>query len=145
MNIKFKKLHQNAITPTYGTTGAACFDFYACDAGEIHGMHSFSNFIVGTGISMEIPEGFVMKIYSRSGHAFKSAVRLANGVGVIDSDYRGEIKIKLQGDFGAKLVINPGDRIAQGMIEPAHQVSFVEVEELGETARGTGGFGSTGS
>lgn len=85
-----------------------------------------------------------MMVYSRSGHGFKSDVRLANCVGVIDSDYRGEVKVKLTNDGNEYMQVNEGDRIAQAMIIPVEQVKFIEVAELSDTERGTGGFGSTG-
>lgn len=86
-----------------------------------------------------------MLIYSRSGHGFKHGVRLANAVGVIDSDYRGEVQVKLVNDGGMPFYVNKGDRIAQAMLVPVQQFQLAEVEDLSETARGAGGFGSTGS
>ena len=86
-----------------------------------------------------------MLIYSRSGHGFKNDVRLANCVGVIDADYRGELMVKLTGDTYGQLTIKPGDRIAQAMLVPVMKVHFKEVQELSETVRGAGGFGSTGA
>ena len=140
MIVKFKKLTETAKQPTYATDGAACFDFYADDAKKV-----FYHETVSTGISVEIPIGHAMLIYSRSGHAAKYNVRLSNCVGVIDSDYRGEVKIMLIRDGVDKvLVVEKGDRIAQGMIVPVERVEFVECEELSETDRGNGGFGSTG-
>lgn len=98
-----------------------------------------------TGLAFEVPEDHVMLIFSRSGHGFKNDVRLSNCVGVIDSDYRGELKVKLTCDkIGWGLEVNAGDRVAQGMIIPVAKVSFEEVSELSETVRGTKGFGSSG-
>src|SRR5690606_31957211 len=98
-----------------------------------------------TGLSFEIPEGFAMMVYSRSGHGFKEDVRLSNVVGVIDSDFRGELMIKLACDrenWG--MSVNAGDRIAQGMVIPVERVVFEEVDSLSDTERGEGGLGSSG-
>lgn len=98
-----------------------------------------------TGWAFEVPTGHVMMIYSRSGHGFQHNVRLANCVGVIDSDYRGEVAVKLAQDSGGdKVVFRRGERIAQAMIIPVEQVEFQEVNELSETVRGNAGYGSTG-
>lgn len=148
MLVNINKLHSDVITPTYATDGAACFDLHAHGLQD-HGVELDSwddGFVIGTGLVFEIPPGHVMKVFSRSGHGFKYGVRLSNCVGVIDSDYRGEVKIKLfMDDNCGPLVINNGDRIAQAMIVPVERVGFQEVATLTETDRGTGGFGSTGS
>lgn len=139
MQINVKKLNPHAILPTYATEGAACFDLYSTE------QHQFwLTAVIPTGLAFEIPENHVMLIFSRSGHGFKDNVRLANCVGVIDSDYRGEVKVKLTRDDDQTFEVSPGDRIAQAMILPVHQVAFNLVEKLGETARGEGGFGSSG-
>jgi dUTP pyrophosphatase len=143
MQIKVKKLHPDAFLPIYATMGAACFDVFA-----LHPQNddSVDTFVFNTGLSFEIPEGYVMLIFSRSGHGFRDNIRLANCVGVIDSDYRGELKIKLTADGDAAIIdFEHGARIAQGMIIPIPAFGFVEVEELNNTIRGTGGFGSTGN
>lgn len=139
MLLKVKPLYPDAIIPKYATKGAACFDLHA------HGLDYETN-VMGTGLAFAIPEGHVMLIFSRSGHGYKYGVRLANCVGVIDSDYRGEVSVKLTADSeeANKLIINPGDRIAQAMVIPVSQVTFDVVDQLDETERGTGGFGSTG-
>lgn len=150
MNLKIKKLHPNARMPEYATSGAACFDLFAASA---DGDADFSGYVAckfpiifGTGLSFEIPEGWVMLIYSRSGHGFKHDTRLANCVGVIDSDYRGEVMVKLTCDMPHTFVpVKTGDRIAQAMLVPVERVQFVEDDELSETQRGDGGFGSTGA
>ncbi len=144
MKIKINKLHEDAKMPTYGTAGSACFDLYA--SGVYNRFVSHVE-VIGTGLAFEIPEGYVMLVYSRSGHGFKNNVRLANCVGVIDSDYRGEVKVKLICDNrnSTRLEIETGDRIAQAMIVPVNQVDFEFVDELSTTDRGTGGFGSTGT
>ena len=141
LNVKIKKLAPAAITPTYKTIGAACFDISSLTAGVVE---PGSSTAFKTGLFVEIPDGWVMKIYSRSGHGFNNGIRLANVVGVIDSDYRGELAVKLHNDGTKAFSVNVGDRIAQGMLERVEQVTFLEVDELSETARGTGGFGSTG-
>lgn len=153
MQIKVKKLDKTAVLPTYATAGAACFDLYAVGSlasinnDPDHPNEWFDTYsvVVRTGLAFEIPEGYVMLVYSRSGHGFKNNVRLGNCVGVIDSDYRGELKVMLTADEGGSMVIKGGDRIAQAMIIPVNQVSLVEVNELSSTDRGTGGFGSTGA
>lgn len=142
MQIKVKKLHPDAILPQYATDGAACFDLHALDDAQVWPDVPSS---IKTGLSFEIPAGNVMLIYSRSGHGFKNSVRLANCTGVIDSDYRGEVVVRLAADWGGRLVVNKGDRVAQAMIVPIPRVELVEVDELGDTVRGAGGFGSTGA
>lgn len=141
MQVKVKRLSEDAKLPTYGTDGSACFDIYTNESGDCFESATFS-----TGLSFEIPENHVMLVFSRSGHGFKSDIRLANCVGVIDSDYRGELKVKLTLDasFGF-FPVKAGDRIAQAMVIPFEKVAFVEVEDLSETERGHGGFGSTGT
>lgn len=145
MQVKIKKLHPDAITPTYGTDGAACFDIYTLTAGGIDGEDRWPVCDYSTGLSFEIPKDHVMLVFSRSGHGFKHDVRLSNCVGVIDSDYRGELKVKLTADKYGSLDVNAGDRIAQAMILPVQQVKFMEVDELSVTERGIDGFGSTGA
>lgn len=141
MKLKVKKLHPDAVIPTYATSGAACFDLHAVD---FEGENKTDSLVIKTGLAFEIPDGWQMLIFSRSSHGFKHNVRLANCVGVIDSDYRGEVKVKLTADFGWNLSIFKGDRIAQAQLIPVHRVTFEEVSELTETERGNGGFGSTG-
>lgn len=142
MKVKVKRLYDSAILPTYATDGSGCFDIYTMLNGDTdyNEPHTYS-----TGLAFEVPEDHVMLIFSRSGHGFKNDVRLSNCVGVIDSDYRGELKVKLICDkIGWGLEVNAGDRIAQGMIIPVAKVSFEEVGELSDTERGTKGFGSSG-
>lgn len=140
--LKVKKLHPETVIPSYATEGAACFDISSTDIANIYPKHSA---VVGTGLAFEIPQEHVLLIFSRSGHGFKNDVRLANCVGVIDSDYRGELKVKLTNDGEYGFYVSPGDRIAQGMLLPVKQVTFEEVEELSDTSRGDKGFGSTGT
>lgn len=149
MNIKIKKLHPDAIIPKYATKGSACFDLHACLNDDEVYISSHSDYykayaVIDTWLAFEIPEDYVMLVYSRSGHAFKNNVRLANSVAVIDSDFRGSVKVKLTADEDGCLQVKHGDRIAQAMIIPINQVEFEEVSELSETERGQGGFGSTG-
>lgn len=153
MQLKTKPIHPNAIIPKYATEGAACFDLHAATVDGYHLtgslVHAGYPIIIGTGLTFEVPPGHVMLIFSRSGHGFNFDTRLANCVGVIDSDYRGEVKVKLtcdvDSDDRAPMVINPGDRVAQAMIIPFPRVDIVVADDLSETARGTGGFGSTGA
>lgn len=147
--LNFKKLHPEAQKPVYATAGAACFDLHAVLEDDVHLQHGLTvnpdcQAIIRTGLAFQVPEGHVMLINSRSGHGFKNSVRLSNATGVIDSDYRGEVKVALQNDGRAKFKVTHGDRIAQAMILPISAVSLVEADQLSETARGAGGFGSTG-
>lgn len=148
MKVKIKKLHPDAVMPQYASSGAACFDLHALlEDGEVNGVFPGMPLVISTGLAFEIPEGHVMLVFSRSGHGFKNDVRLSNCVGVIDHDYRGEVKVKLandQDEFGG-LFVSPGDRIAQALIVPFPKVEFDWADELSDTERGEGGFGSTGS
>lgn len=140
--LKVKRLTETAKLPTYGSKGAAAFDFYSSGPSFIIHIDDFQ--IASTGLSVEIPPGKVLKIYSRSGDGFGDNVKLANSVGVIDSDYRGEIKVALHNAGDNNFEVKLGNRIAQGILEDAPQIEIVEVDELSETERGSGGFGSTG-
>lgn len=142
MKVKIKKLHPDAEIPEYATDGAACFDLRALESGVVSADYAAT---FRTGLAFEIPPGHVMRVYSRSGHGFKDGVRLANCVGVIDSDYRGEVMVRLHCDGLSGIAVGKGDRIAQAIVERIERVEFEEVDELSETARGTGGFGSTGA
>lgn len=142
MQLKIKRLCKNAKIPTYATEGSACFDIYALDqAIDWWPANKIAKY--RTGIAVEVPEGHAMLIFSRSGHGFNDGIRLSNCVGVIDSDYRGEIAVKLKGDESSLPYFKHGERIAQGMIVYAPKVDFIEAD-LSETDRGAGGFGSTG-
>ena len=152
MQLKIKQLDYRAQLPVYATTGAACFDLHAIvthdcmpDETPLEDMPPNLPRVIRTGLAFEIPEGYVMLVYSRSGHGFKNGVRLANCVGVIDSDYRGEVMVKLHNDSCFAFNVYNGDRIAQAMIIPVQQVQFELVEELSSTERGSGGMGSTGA
>lgn len=143
MEIKCKKLTPTAKMPEYATPGAAAADLYA-DLAEPQTIPAGGRLLVPTGLTVELPAGYGAFIFARSGLAVKSGITLANCVGVIDSDYRGEIKVGLYNISDAAFVISPGDRIAQMAILPAPQAVFEPAEELTGTDRGAGGFGSTG-
>lgn len=145
MKVKIKKCREGAVIPQYSTVGAACFDLCAVLDEDIF-VHDTYPAIITTGLQFDIPEGYALMVYSRSGHGFKSDVRLSNCVGVIDSDYRGELMVKLTQDSESwsGFRVSSGDRIAQAMIIPVGRVSFEEVDTLSDTVRGDGGFGSTG-
>jgi dUTP pyrophosphatase len=141
MKLKICKLHPDAKTPTYATPGAACFDLHAVNGGRVIA-HQTGTF--GTGLAFEVPADHVLLVFSRSGHGFKHGLRLSNCVGVIDSDYRGELKVQLRNDTHIAFEFDPGDRVAQAMVVPVPQVEFSVVEQLSITERGQQGFGSTG-
>ncbi len=143
MNIKIKKLNDLAKIPTIGSEWAAGADLYAATDYDIE-IRPMQTVKVGTGISVAIPEGYFGAIYARSGIAVKQGLRPANCVGVIDSDYRGEVIVALHNDSDIEQVIPAGTRIAQLIIQRFEPIQFQEIEELDETSRGDGGFGSTG-
>lgn len=148
MEIKIKKLYEDSIIPTRGSEQAAGYDLYAhFDEGETaHSLSPHQTSLIGTGIAVAIPEGYFGAVYARSGLACKNDIRPENCVGVIDSDYRGEIKVALHNDSNMKTFLIEKDmRIAQLVITPYLNVDFKEVEDLEETERGAGGFGSTGA
>ena len=141
MNVKIKKIREDAVIPTYATPGSACFDIYSCEQGEV--LSNKPN-IFHTGLAFEIPDNHAMLVFSRSGHGFKNGVRLANCTGIIDSDYRGELMVKLAADSYGALSVESGNRIAQAMVIPYEQVNFEVVDSLSSTERGDGGLGSSG-
>lgn len=142
MDVKIKLLTDTARVPTYATDGSAAFDIYADMSISID---SDDLKIISTGIAVEVPEGYVLMIYSRSGHGFRYGLRLSNCVGVIDSDYRGEIKVAMTVDMADGYIrIEEGDRIAQGIIMPVEKTNFIVADELSQTVRGANGLGSTG-
>ena len=143
VKIWFKKLNPRATTPKYGTPYSAGADLSACMKEAIVIEPGETQFIP-TGLAMEIPEGCVGLIYARSGLACKKGLAPANKVGVIDSDYRGEIIVALHNHSARELVVHDGDRVAQIVITPYFYGDFDEVAELEETVRSDGGFGSTG-
>lgn len=144
MNINFKKLSVLATVPTRGSVSAAGYDLYAASTYNIE-IPRGETVKIGTGIAVEIPEGYFGAIFARSGLATKKGLRPANAVGVIDSDYRGELIVALHNDSNMTQYVDAGERIAQLVILPYLNVDFNEVDELNSTDRGEGGFGSTGS
>ena len=145
MNVKIKKLYDNAVIPTEGSKKAAGHDLYAClDSDEVV-IYPHTTLLVKTGIAMEIPDGYYGGVYARSGLSSKKGLRPGNCVGVIDSDYRGEIKVPLHNDSDIVQSIKTGDRIAQLIIQPYLSVEFEEADELSGTERGSGGFGHSGT
>ena len=142
-SIRVKKVHPNATIPTYGSAGAAGADLYACleetvviQPGEV--------FWVPTGIALEVPKGCAGLIYARSSLGTKRGLAPANKVGVVDSDYRGEVKVVLFNHSKEPQTLEPHERVAQLIITPVLTPAYEEVEELSDTSRGVGGFGSTG-
>ena len=140
--MRIKKLHPDAVLPTQGSAAAAGYDLYSVDTfciepGETRLAH--------TGLAIEISEEFWGGIYARSGLATKKGLRPANCVGVVDSDYRGEVKVALHNDTNEEKIVENGERIAQGILQTYTVMRFEEVENLPETERGEGGFGSTGN
>lgn len=141
--VRIKKLDEMAIVPTYGSPFSAGADLYALSDEDIVLVPGETKF-VHTGISMEIPQGYVGLVYARSGIACKRGIAPANKVGVIDSDYRGEIMVALHNHSNNEQKIESGERIAQIVIAPYVTAEFEECDELSDTSRGAGGFGSTG-
>lgn len=139
--VNIRLLNDNAKVPKKGTEYSAGYDLYSVSDTEIK---SGETKLVSTGIAAEIPNGYFGGVFARSGLAVKEGLRPANCVAVIDSDYRGEIKVPLYNDSKEDRVITEGERIAQLIIIPFLSVQFNEVETLSETKRGEGGFGSTG-
>ncbi len=145
--IDIKKLHPDAIIPKYQTDGASGFDLHALEDVTIARGETK---LVKTGLSFAIPRGFELQVRPRSGTSLKTTARVANSPGTVDSDYRGEVCIIIDNNdqftkgVNDGLHIKKGDRIAQGVICPIFKANFVEVEELDETQRGEGAFGSTG-
>lgn len=144
MDIKYKKLNDLAKVPTRGSDSAAGYDLYAATEGKFI-IYPHSTEMVSTGLSLELPEGYFGAIFARSGLATKQGLRPANCVGVVDSDYRGEIKVALHNDTDFVQTFEEGDRVAQLVLLPYIEMTFLEAEELTETERGEDGFGSTGT
>lgn len=141
--IGVKKLKENAVLPTYGSQEAAGADLYAC-MDETVCVAPGQSVWIDTGIAMEIPKGCAGLIFARSSMGVKRDMAPANKVGVIDSDYRGEIRVVLHNHGGSMQQVAPGERIAQLVIVPVYTPGFVLAAELDDTDRGAGGFGSTG-
>lgn len=142
--VNVKKLRDDAIIPTQGSKYAAGYDLYAAIDAPIT-IKSEETVKIGTGLAFELPEGFFAGIFARSGLATKQGLRPANCVGVVDCDYRGEVIVAIHNDSNRNTVITPGDRIAQMVLLPYQSMEFTEVNDLNETDRGDGGFGSSGN
>ena len=141
--VRVKKLHPNAQLPTYGSEFAAGADLYAC-LEEAVTIQPGETFWVPTGIALEVPVGCAGLVYARSSLGAKRGLAPANKVGVVDSDYRGEVRVVLLNHSKEPQTIQPGERVAQFVITPVLTPTYVEAEELDDTCRGAGGFGSTG-
>lgn len=142
--VNIKKLDERAIIPTYGSEYAAGADLYACTDGDVT-IKPGETVLVHTGIAMELPLDTVGLIYARSGLASKKDLAPANKVGVVDCDYRGEVMVALHNHGLVDRTIEHGERIAQMVIAPYYTAEYIEADELSETVRGEGGFGSTGT
>ena len=142
--VKVKKTDERATLPTYGSEYAAGADLYALLDAPVT-IAPAETVLIHTGLSMEIPEGYAGLIYARSGLASKRGLAPANKVGVVDADYRGEIMVALHNHSDKPQTVEHGERIAQLVIAPFLSVSYEETDELSDTVRGTGGFGSTGT
>ena len=140
-----KRLDERAVLPERKTDGAACFDIRTLDDIYLRTLNASDKAtIVHTGLAFEIPEGYHMKVFLRSSVGLNTHLRLANQTGIIDSDYRGELRLLVENPAREPVDIKAGTRIAQVMIEKNIPTSFSEVKELGKTKRGKGGLGSTG-
>ena len=142
--INFVKLNRDAKAPVRGSNEAAGYDLYANISEEFIEIPSGKTVKIGTGIAMEIPDGYFGAIFARSGLATREGLRPANCVGCIDQDYRGEIIVALHNDSDTSRFITPNERVAQLVIMPYLEVEFNKVDKLNTTSRGSGGFGSTG-
>ncbi len=143
MKIKFKLLRAGAKIPVYATEDAAAADLFACLEQDLTLMPSERAY-VPTGLAMEPEKGYFAVVCARSGLASKRGLAMSNGIGVIDGDYRGEIKVPMINLSGEPQTVTSGDRIAQIMFMPSYRAEFFTAESLEESARGEGGFGSTG-
>lgn len=143
MEIKLKKLTDTARIPERGSISAAGYDLFA-NINEVVTIEPHTTKMIGTGIAVAIPDGYFGGIYARSGLSSKEGLRPANCTGVVDADYRGEIKVALHNDSEDVRTIEPAQKIAQLVVQPFLSVTFDEVLSLDETNRGEGGFGSTG-
>lgn len=143
MHVKVKKLTETSKLPTRGSVFSAGFDLYADNNVDIT-IHPHETRKIGTGLALEIPDGYYGAIFARSGLATKEGLRPANCVGICDSDYRGEYIVAIHNDSNEDRAIEPKERIAQLIIMQYPHITFEEVDELSDTSRGEGGFGSTG-
>lgn len=145
LKVLVKRTNPNAVIPSYKTDGAACFDLMTQEDIYLRTLNASDKaMMVHTGLAFEIPKGYHMKIFLRSSTGLNTHLRLANGTGIIDADYRGEVMLLVENVSKYPVSIPKGTRIAQGMIEKNIPVVFEEVKELSDTQRGQGGFGSTG-
>lgn len=146
ITIRWKKLNPLAQIPKAATAGAACFDLCAAlpEDQSVFVVEPGRVAAIPTGLAVEVPPGFELQVRARSGLALKSGLTLVNGIGTVDSDYRGEIKVISTILSDKPLEIRTGDRIAQALVSPVLKVEHVETQDLSDTERGTGGFGSTG-
>ena len=142
--IKIKKLNENAVIPTYGTEFSAGADLYAL-AGEDITIEPHKTVMIHTGLAMEIPEGYAGLIFARSGLASKKGLAPANKVGVVDPDYRGEFMVALHNHSDIEAKVDAYERVAQLVIAPFLKAEFELCDDLSDTVRGAGGFGSTGT
>lgn len=146
MQINIKKVRDTAMIPTRGSEEAAGYDMYAdLKDKEMVIIAPHTSYMMNLGVAMEIPKGFFGALYPRSGLSAKKGLRPANCVGVIDSDYRGEIMVALHNDTDIAQEVHHGDRVAQLIIQHYAAAEFVQTNELSETKRGAGGYGSTGA
>ena len=141
--MRVKKLRENAIIPTYGSPDAAGADLYACLEADVT-IEPGKTVFIPTGLAMEVPKGYAGLIYARSSMGTKRGLAPANKVGVVDSDYRGEVMVALHNHGQQSQVVAHGERIAQLLVTPVLAPAFEECDDLTDTQRGTGGFGSTG-
>ena len=141
--VRVKRLLPNAVLPTYGSADAAGADLYAC-LEEAVTIPAGKTVFIPTGLAMEIPSGCAGLIYARSSMGAKRGLAPANKVGVIDSDYRGQVMVALHNHGQQDQLVQPGERVAQLLITPVFTPGFCEVDDLTDTDRGAGGFGSTG-
>ena len=144
MKIRIKKIDERAVVPTYGTSYSAGADLYAILDGTTE-IAPHTTKLIHTGISVEIPEGYCGLIFARSSMGAKRGLAPANKVGVIDADYRGEVMVALHNHSELTATVEPGERIAQLAIVPFLKAEFEVADELSDTVRGAGGFGSTGT
>ena len=142
--VRIKKLDEKAMVPTYGTEFSAGAELYACLDAPVT-IRPGQTVFIHTGLAMEVPEGYAGLVYARSGLACKKGLAPANTVGVVDTDYRGEIMVALHNHSSEEIAVNHGERIAQMIITPYLKALYEVAEELEDTDRGAGGFGSTGS
>lgn len=142
-DVKIKLLRKGASVPEYATDGSACFDLCACIDHDVE-VPAHGKATVGTGLAFSLEKGNVLLVFSRSGHGFKYGLRLVNCVGVIDSDYRGEVMVGIRNDSDSPYTIKNGERVAQAIVQSYIPCRFDVVDELDATERGAGGFGSTG-